>query len=65
MPSAKLSESSRLRSRPTKPSTSPGSVLLRKSEVAALKRGKRQISVSAQKAFSSLKQKVDARRGRQ
>lgn len=64
MTSVKPLGSSRLRSRPTKHSTSSGSVVLRKSEVAVLKRGKKQISVSAQKAFSSLKQKVDADRGR-
>lgn len=54
MSSAKHSVSSQLRSRPTKPSTSSASVPLRKSEVAALKQSKRQISDSARKVFSSI-----------
>lgn len=53
MSSAKRSASSQLRSRPTKPSTSLASVPLRKSEVAALKQSKRQISDSVRKALSS------------
>jgi hypothetical protein len=64
MSSVKPLGSSRLRSRPTKPSTSSGSVPLRKSEVVVLKREKKQISVSAQKVFSSLKRELDAEKGR-